>query len=59
MHATQVMKEYGNVRSNAHYHPDEKKHPPPTNMMESERDSELEQFIRGSSSSSIPSGRVA
>jgi stromal membrane-associated protein len=53
------MKEYGNIRSNAHYHPDEKKHPPPTNMMESERDSELEQFIRGSSSSSIPSERVA
>jgi stromal membrane-associated protein len=41
------MKTVGNVRSNRTYNPDEMKHPPPTNMMESERDSELEKFIRG------------
>jgi stromal membrane-associated protein len=42
------MKQYGNIKSNQIYHPDERRHPPPTNMMESERDSELEKFIRGS-----------
>lgn len=37
----------GNVKSNAHYNPNETRHPPPTNMIESERDSELEKYIRG------------
>ncbi|GJE98718.1 ArfGap-domain-containing protein [Phanerochaete sordida] len=40
------MKQLGNVKCNAKYNPDEKRHPPPTNMIDSERDSELEKFIR-------------
>ncbi|KAG2034441.1 hypothetical protein BDR03DRAFT_965007 [Suillus americanus] len=42
----EVMKQNGNIRSNAFYNPDETRHPPPTNMMEAERDSEIEKFIR-------------
>ncbi|KAF8553490.1 ArfGap-domain-containing protein [Imleria badia] len=42
----EVMKEKGNVKSNALYNPDEAWHPPPTNMIDSARDSELEKFIR-------------
>lgn len=41
------MKQNGNIKSNAYYNPDEARHPPPTNMMEAERDSEIEKFIRG------------
>lgn len=44
------MKNTGNVKSNSYYNPDEKRHPPPTNMVDSERDSELEKFIRGTRS---------
>lgn len=40
------MKQNGNVKSNALYNPDERRHPPPTNMIDSERDSELEKYIR-------------
>ncbi|KAH0831070.1 hypothetical protein J3R83DRAFT_13597 [Lanmaoa asiatica] len=40
------MKEKGNIKSNVLYNPNEARHPPPTNMMDSERDSELERFIR-------------
>jgi hypothetical protein len=43
------MKQNGNIKSNNLYNPDEARHPPPTNMMEAERDSEIEKFIRGSS----------
>ncbi|GBE83616.1 ArfGap-domain-containing protein [Sparassis crispa] len=42
----EFMKQHGNVRSNAHYNPDETRHPPPTNMIDSERDSDLEKYIR-------------
>ncbi|KAG9313719.1 putative GTPase activating protein for Arf-domain-containing protein [Chiua virens] len=42
----EVMKENGNIKSNALYNPNEARHPPPTNMIDSERDSELEKFIR-------------
>ncbi|KAG0699064.1 hypothetical protein DFH29DRAFT_809575 [Suillus ampliporus] len=42
----EVMKQNGNIKSNALYNPDEARHPPPTNMMEAERDSEIEKFIR-------------
>ncbi|KAI0357879.1 ArfGap-domain-containing protein [Trametes cingulata] len=42
----EFMKSMGNVKSNAHYNPDEIKHPPPTNMIDSERDSDLEKYIR-------------
>lgn len=42
----EVMKQNGNIRSNAFYNPDEARHPSPTNMMEAERDSEIEKFIR-------------
>lgn len=42
----EVMKQNGNIKSNAFYNPDEARHPPPTNMMEAERDSEIEKFIR-------------
>ena len=48
--AAQHMKNTGNVKSNSYYNPDEKRHPPPTNMVDSERDSELEKFIRGARS---------
>ena len=42
----EVMKENGNIKSNALYNPDEIKNPPPTNMIDSERDSDLEKYIR-------------
>ncbi|KAH7910541.1 hypothetical protein BJ138DRAFT_1152658 [Hygrophoropsis aurantiaca] len=42
----EVMKQNGNVKVNSFYNPDETRHPPPTNMIDSERDSELEKFIR-------------
>ncbi|KAH9915756.1 putative GTPase activating protein for Arf-domain-containing protein [Fomitopsis serialis] len=42
----EFMKSNGNVKSNAYYNPDETRHPPPTNMVDSERDSDLEKFIR-------------
>ncbi|CDW99346.1 hypothetical protein [Sporisorium scitamineum] len=40
------MKAVGNVKSNRKYNPDEMRNRPPTNMEESERDSELEKYIR-------------
>ncbi|KAF7800235.1 hypothetical protein EIP86_011482 [Pleurotus ostreatoroseus] len=40
------MKQVGNIKANAIYNPDERRHPPPTNLIDSERDSELEKFIR-------------
>lgn len=40
------MKEVGNLKSNRKYNPDEMRNRPPTNMEESERDSELEKYIR-------------
>jgi len=49
-----TMKKNGNIKSNEHYNPDEIRHPPPTNMTEAERDSELEIYIRGSDLSSLP-----
>ncbi|KAF9242264.1 putative GTPase activating protein for Arf-domain-containing protein [Melanogaster broomeanus] len=42
----EVMKDNGNVKSNELYNPNETRHPPPANMIDSERDSELEKFIR-------------
>ncbi|KAL4076712.1 putative GTPase activating protein for Arf-domain-containing protein [Scleroderma yunnanense] len=42
----ELMRQNGNVKSNQLYNPDETRHPPPTNMIDSERDSELEKFIR-------------
>ena len=47
------MKEKGNIKSNALYNPDEARHPPPATMMDSERDSELEKFIRCREKSAI------
>ncbi|KAF9011922.1 hypothetical protein BDQ17DRAFT_1405506 [Cyathus striatus] len=41
------MKNIGNVKSNAIYNPNEIRHPPPPNLEDSERDGELEQYIRG------------
>lgn len=41
------MRQNGNIKSNALYNPNETRHPPPANMVDSERDSELEKFIRG------------
>lgn len=40
------MKSMGNIKSNAIYNPNEIRHPPPVNMVDSERDSEMEQYIR-------------
>ncbi|EIW80024.1 ArfGap-domain-containing protein [Coniophora puteana RWD-64-598 SS2] len=42
----ETMQKVGNIKANAFYNPDEVRHPPPTNMVDSERDSELEKFIR-------------
>ncbi|KAI0693678.1 hypothetical protein C8T65DRAFT_720818 [Cerioporus squamosus] len=42
----EFMKSMGNLKSNAHYNPDEIRHPPPTNMIDAERDSDLEKYIR-------------
>ncbi|KAG7442866.1 ArfGap-domain-containing protein [Guyanagaster necrorhizus] len=40
------MKNMGNVKSNAIYNPNEIRHPPPPSLMDPERDSDLEQYIR-------------
>ncbi|CAE6515705.1 unnamed protein product [Rhizoctonia solani] len=40
------VKNMGNTASNAKWNPNESRHPPPTNMEESERDSEMEKYIR-------------
>ncbi|KAL1409800.1 Protein gts1 [Vanrija albida] len=42
----QGMKETGNIKSNAVYNPDERKHCPPANTSSDERDSELAKYIR-------------
>ncbi|RDB17051.1 UBA domain-containing protein 3 [Hypsizygus marmoreus] len=42
----ETMKYMGNIKSNAIFNPNEIRHPPPPNLMDSERDSELEQYIR-------------
>ncbi|KAJ7720844.1 putative GTPase activating protein for Arf-domain-containing protein, partial [Mycena metata] len=43
---TENMKQNGNIKSNLYYNPNEARHPPPPNLMDGERDSEMEQFIR-------------
>ncbi|KAJ7507152.1 hypothetical protein B0H11DRAFT_2271669 [Mycena galericulata] len=43
---TENMRENGNIKSNHYYNPNEARHPPPPNLMDGERDSEMEQFIR-------------
>ena len=40
------MKQNGNIKSNAFYNPNEARNPPPANMVDQERDSELEKYIR-------------
>ncbi|KAG8897232.1 hypothetical protein FRB99_008351 [Tulasnella sp. 403] len=40
------MKNMGNIKANALYNPDPLRNPPPTNMEDGERDSELEKYIR-------------
>ncbi|KAH9474609.1 UBA domain-containing protein 3 [Psilocybe cubensis] len=42
----EFMKSMGNVKSNSIYNPNELRHPPPPNLEETERDSEIEQYIR-------------
>ncbi|KAI6015266.1 hypothetical protein F5J12DRAFT_523718 [Pisolithus orientalis] len=42
----EFMKQNGNIKSNQLYCPDEVRHPPPANLIGTERDSELEKFIR-------------
>jgi hypothetical protein len=42
---TQSMRKNGNARSNAHYHPNPQKHPPPL-ASQDDTDSEMERFIR-------------
>jgi len=44
---TQKMRSIGNVKSNSIYNPNELRNPPPANLEDSERDSEIEQYIRG------------
>ncbi|KAF6751143.1 hypothetical protein DFP72DRAFT_991442 [Ephemerocybe angulata] len=41
-----VMRNMGNVRSNAIYNPNELRNPPPPNIEDGERDSEMEKYIR-------------
>ena len=41
------MRVIGNIKANQYWNPDERKHPLPANFEETERDSELEKFIRG------------
>lgn len=41
------MQEMGNLKSNAIYNPNETRNRPPMNMVEQERDSDLEKYIRG------------
>ncbi|KAJ7201077.1 hypothetical protein GGX14DRAFT_371789 [Mycena pura] len=41
-----VMKRMGNLNSNLIHNPNETRHPPPPNIMDGERDSEMEQYIR-------------
>ena len=43
----QHMRQVGNIKSNEMYNPDEARHPPPANMIDVARDSEVEKFIRG------------
>ncbi|KAJ7481462.1 hypothetical protein FB451DRAFT_1350637 [Mycena latifolia] len=43
---TENMRQNGNIKSNQLYNPNEARHPPPPNLMDGERDSEMEQFIR-------------
>ncbi|QRW13265.1 GTPase activating protein for Arf protein [Ceratobasidium sp. AG-Ba] len=40
------VKSIGNINANAKWNPNEARHPPPTNLEESERDSEMEKYIR-------------
>ncbi|KAG9128590.1 hypothetical protein FRC07_000023 [Ceratobasidium sp. 392] len=40
------VKTIGNINANAKWNPNEARHPPPTNLEESERDSEMEKYIR-------------
>ncbi|KAI0252851.1 hypothetical protein BJV78DRAFT_1281426 [Lactifluus subvellereus] len=40
------MRQIGNIKSNEVYNPDVVRNPPPTNMIDAERDSDLEKFIR-------------
>ncbi|EIN14452.1 ArfGap-domain-containing protein [Punctularia strigosozonata HHB-11173 SS5] len=42
----ETMRSIGNIASNNKYNPDETRFPPPANMIDSERDSELEKYIR-------------
>ncbi|WOO79762.1 UBA domain-containing protein 3 [Vanrija pseudolonga] len=42
----QGMKDMGNIKSNAVYNPDQRKHRPPPNTSSDERDSELSKYIR-------------
>ncbi|RPD54209.1 Arf GTPase activating protein [Lentinus tigrinus ALCF2SS1-7] len=48
----EFMKSAGNIKSNAHHSPDEIRHPPPTNIIDAERGSDLEKYIRSKSLSS-------
>ena len=41
------MKSIGNINSNKIYNPNEFRNPPPADLEETERDSEMEQYIRG------------
>nr|GAT50156.1 ARF GAP-like zinc finger-containing protein [Mycena chlorophos] len=40
------MREMGNNNSNLIHNPNETRHPPPPNLLDGERDSEMEQFVR-------------
>lgn len=42
----QFMKSMGNSKANAIYNPNELRHPPPPNLEDTDRDSEIEQYIR-------------
>lgn len=42
----QFMRSMGNTKANTIYNPNELRHPPPPNLEDTDRDSEIEQYIR-------------
>jgi stromal membrane-associated protein len=41
------MRQNGNIKSNTFYNPNEIKNPPPVNLTDDGRDSEMEKYLRG------------
>jgi hypothetical protein len=50
LHLFQTMKNMGNIKANQLYNPDERRNPPPANLEDTDRGSDLENYIRVSNS---------